>query len=128
VVREAFKDLWKAWGKTHELQFIPEYQIVTPAKYLIYPDGALLHSLRVPLGYWEAKDEDDDLDEEIAKKFKKGYPRDNIIFEDSTTAALIQNGAEIVRCKVDGGLFKLLVECPSIPGTSLGRRRRSSRE
>jgi hypothetical protein len=32
----------------------------------------------VPLGYWEAKDEDDDLDEEIEKKFRKGYPQDNI--------------------------------------------------
>ena len=101
VVQEAFKDLWKAWGKEHDLQFIPDYEIVTPAKNRIYPDGALLHSLRVPFGYWEAKDEEDDLDAEIAKKFKKGYPRDNIIFEDSISAALIQNGAEIFRCKVD---------------------------
>ena len=42
-----------------------------------------------------AKDEEDDHDAEIAKKFKKGYPRDNIIFEDSTEAVLIQNGTEI---------------------------------
>jgi len=27
----------------------------------------------VPLGYWEAKDEEDDLDKEIEKKFRKGY-------------------------------------------------------
>jgi predicted helicase len=60
-----------------------------------------VYSLRVPFGYWEAKDEEDDLDAEIAKKFKKGYPRDNIIFEDSTEAVLIQNGTEIFRCKVD---------------------------
>ena len=46
-------------------------------------DGALLHALRVPFGYWEAKDKDDDLDAEIEKKFRKGYPQDNIIFEDS---------------------------------------------
>jgi hypothetical protein len=52
----------------------------------VYPDGALLYSLRVPLGYWEAKDEDDDLDKEIEKKFRKGYPQDNIIFEDSDKA------------------------------------------
>ncbi|MGH6795897.1 MAG: type ISP restriction/modification enzyme, partial [Methylocella sp.] len=101
VVREPFKDLLKAWGKNHELQFVAEYQIVTPAKNLIYADGALVYSLRVPFGYWEAKDEQDDLDKEITKKFKKGYPRDNIIFEDSSTAALIQNGADIMRCKVD---------------------------
>ena len=48
-------------------------------------DGALLHSLRVPFGYWEAKD--DDLDQEIARKFKRGYPRDNIVFSDDATAA-----------------------------------------
>ena len=101
VVREAFKDLLKGWGKTRELQFIAEYRIVTAAKNPISVDGALLHSLRVPFGYWEAKDEEDDLDAEIAKKFKKGYPRDNIIFEDSISAALIQNGADVFRCKVD---------------------------
>jgi predicted helicase len=110
VVREAFKDLLKAWGKAHDLQFIPEYEIITPTKTRIYPDGALLHSLRVPFGYWEAKDDADDLDAEIEKKFRKGYPRDNIIFEDSTAAVLIQDGAEICRCKVDDpkALEKLL--------------------
>lgn len=101
VVREAFKDLLKSWGKTRELQFIAEYPMVTAAKNQISLDGALLHSLRVPLGYWEAKDEEDDLDKEIIKKFKKGYPRDNIIFEDTTYAVLIQNGAEAVRCRMD---------------------------
>jgi hypothetical protein len=101
VVREAFKDLLKSWGKTRELQFIAEYPMVTAAKNQISLDGALLYSLRVPLGYWEAKDEEDDLDKEIIKKFKKGYPRDNIIFEDTTYAVLIQNGAEAVRCRMD---------------------------
>lgn len=36
-------------------------------------DGALLYSLRVPFGYWEAKDEKDDLDAEIDLKFRRGY-------------------------------------------------------
>jgi hypothetical protein len=71
VVQEAFKDLWKAWGKEHDLQFIPDYEIVTPAKNRIYPDGALVYSLRVPFGYWEAKDEEDDLDGEIAKNSRR---------------------------------------------------------
>jgi hypothetical protein len=56
VVREAFKDLLKSRGKTRELQFIAEYRIVTAAKNQISLDGALLHSLRVPFGYWESKD------------------------------------------------------------------------
>ena len=91
VVREAFKDLLKGWGRSHDLIFVPEYEIETPAKYRRYVDGALLHELRVPFGYWEAKDEKDDLDKEIDKKFRRGYPQDNIIFEDSRQAVLIQN-------------------------------------
>ena len=76
VVREAFKTLLKDWGKSRDLIFIPQYEYQTLQKTRVYPDGALLHSLRVPLGYWEAKDEEDDLDAEIEKKFRKGYPQD----------------------------------------------------
>ncbi len=32
VVREAFKDLLKAWGRTLDLQFIPEHEFITPTK------------------------------------------------------------------------------------------------
>jgi hypothetical protein len=101
VVREAFKDLLKEWARTHDLVFIPEYEIITPAKDRRYIDGALLYTLRVPFGYWEAKDTRDDLDKEIEKKLRRGYPQDNIIFEDSERAVLIQNGNEIMRCAVD---------------------------
>lgn len=101
VVREAFKDLLKNWAKSHDLVFIPEYEIITPAKERRLVDGALLYSLRVPFGYWEAKDEKDDLDEEIATKFRRGYPQTNIIFEDSRTAVLIQDRREVARCSVE---------------------------
>ena len=101
VVREAFKDLLKAWGRSRDLQFIPEHEYITSTKERRYIDGALLHGLRVPFGYWEAKDTDDDLDEEIVKKFRRGYPQTNIIFEDSTKAILIQSGREVIRCAVD---------------------------
>jgi predicted helicase len=101
VVREAFKTLLKGWGKSRDLIFIPEYEYQTLQKTRVYPDGALLHALRVPLGYWEAKDEEDDLDEEIEKKFRKGYPQDNIIFEDSHEAVLIQNKQPVMRCGVE---------------------------
>ncbi|MDZ4182718.1 MAG: type ISP restriction/modification enzyme, partial [Candidatus Cloacimonadaceae bacterium] len=49
-------------------------------------------------GYWESKDEYDDLELEIRKKFEKGYPDDNIIFEDSTRAVLYQNGFRVQEC------------------------------
>jgi hypothetical protein len=82
VLREAFKDLLKGWGRQHDLVFVPEYELDTATKDRRYVDGALLHELRVPFGYWEAKDEADDLDEEIARKFRRGYPQNNIVFED----------------------------------------------
>jgi hypothetical protein len=100
VVREAFKDLLKSWGRQQDLVFIAEHEHVTPAKDRCYVDGALLHEIRVPFGYWEAKDTDDDLDAEIEKKKRKGYPQDNIIFEDSRTAVLIQNKQEVMRCEM----------------------------
>jgi predicted helicase len=98
IVREAFKDLLKAWGKQQALVFIAEYPLKTATKTNIMLDGALLHELRMPLGYWEAKDADDKLDEEVVKKFKKGYPQDNIIFSDDVTAVLWQNRHEVLRC------------------------------
>jgi predicted helicase len=110
VVREAFKDLLKGWARSHDLVFVPEYEIETKAKDRRYVDGALLYELRMPFGYWEAKDEKDDLDAEIEYKFRRGYPQDNIVFEDSTEAVLIQNRQEVMRCGVDdvAALEKLL--------------------
>ena len=101
VVREAFKDLLKHWGRSLDLTFIPEYELETKTKDRRYVDGALLHTLRVPFGFWEAKDEKDDLDAEIEFKFRRGYPKTNIIFEDSTQAVLIQHGEEVMRCGVE---------------------------
>jgi predicted helicase len=98
IVREAFKDLLKAWGRAQDLVFVAEYPMKTATKANIAVDGALLHSIRTPLGFWEAKDAADDLTEEIASKFKKGYPRDNIVFTDDATAVLWQGAFEVLRC------------------------------
>ena len=64
---------------------------------IITPDGTLKDNIRNDWGYWESKDESDDIDEEIRKKFAKGYPNDNILFEDSATAVLYQHGDEVMR-------------------------------
>jgi predicted helicase len=110
IIREAFKDLLKAWGKQHDLIFLAEFPHKTLTKTNVTIDGALLHELRMPLGYWEAKDEKDDLDDEIEKKFKKGYPQDNIVFSDDKTVVLIQNKEEVLRVMVEDttGLAQLL--------------------
>ncbi|MEY9250383.1 putative helicase [Bradyrhizobium ottawaense] len=101
VVSEAFKDLLKGFGKSHDLIFLNQYELPRQDGNRRIIDGALVYDLRVPFGYWEAKDEEDDLDKEIAAKFRRGYPRDNIIFEDSKTAVLIQRGNEVIRCPVE---------------------------
>ena len=98
VISEAFKDLLKAWARQANLIFISQYEFLSPQKNRIRPDGTILHDLRVPLGYWEAKDTNDDLDVEIRAKLAKGYPQDNIIFENSEIAVLIQNRQEVLRC------------------------------
>jgi predicted helicase len=123
IVREAFKDLLKAWGRQSDLTFIAEYGMKTATNANILLDGALLHELRMPLGYWEAKDADDDLSQEIAKKFRKGYPQDNIIFSDDAVAVLWQHRAEVMQCDMTDtrALEKLLklffdFERPEIAG------------
>lgn len=108
VLREAFKDLLKRWGRANDLQFIAEHDILTRQMTRIYIDGALLHGLRVPFGYWEAKDENDDLTAEIEAKFRKGYPRDNIVFTDDVTAVLWQDGTEVMRADMQGDDDSLL--------------------
>lgn len=108
VLREAFKDLLKRWGRANDLQFNAEHDILTKQMTRIYVDGALLHGLRVPFGYWEAKDANDDLAAEIEAKFRKGYPRDNIVFTDDVTAVLWQDGAEVMRADMQGDDDSLL--------------------
>ncbi|GGZ30645.1 type ISP restriction/modification enzyme [Asticcacaulis endophyticus] len=97
VIREAFKDLLKNWARQSGLIFVAELRMQSVQKTAIIPDGTVLHDLRVPLGYWEAKDTADDLEDEIRKKFLKGYPQDNIIFENAHTAILYQNRQEVWR-------------------------------
>ena len=123
TLREAFKTLLEAWSEQHKLLFLSEQPLRTATKSIIQPDGVVLHALRVPLGYWEAKDADDDLNEEINKKFTKGYPKDNIIFSDDVTAVLWQNREELMRCDMTNRqeLAKLLslffeYERPEIAG------------
>ena len=76
----------------------------------VVPDGTVKDALRMARGYWEAKDTHDDLDAEITRKFDRGYPRDNIIFEDSQTAVLIQNREEAMRADMSrpGELHRLI--------------------
>lgn len=54
----------------------------------IRPDGTFKDHMNLVRGYWEAKDTADNLDAEIAKKRKAGYPTSNMIFEDTAIILL----------------------------------------
>ncbi|WP_439478765.1 type ISP restriction/modification enzyme [Brevundimonas sp.] len=109
VTSEAFKDLLKAWARPLGFTFIPQHAFTTTARVNNRVDGAIMLE-RFPIGYWEAKDEDDDLDVEIEKKFRRGYPKTNIVFEDTHRAVLWQHGKFVMDCSVTDGpeLGKLL--------------------
>ncbi|MBZ5705136.1 MAG: N-6 DNA methylase [Acidobacteriia bacterium] len=93
-VSDAFAKLLTDCGRKLHLTFIHQFPIQR-AKSRVIVDGALLDTFHLAHGYWEAKDEKDDLDHEIKAKLDKGYPRDNIIFQAPERAVLYQAGARI---------------------------------
>jgi very-short-patch-repair endonuclease/type I restriction-modification system DNA methylase subunit len=99
-IRVAFQNLLNSYCQTRDFLLIPELDYQTKSGKLVYPDGTIKDALRLDWGYWESKDTDDNLDVEIEKKLAKGYPNDNILFEDSQTAVLIQNGQETMRVSI----------------------------
>ena len=73
ALRSAFQNLLADIAKSRHWLLIPEQSNRSGGKRVV-PDGTLCDDLNLHRGYWEAKDTDDDLDAEIAKKTKKGYP------------------------------------------------------
>ena len=96
-IRVAFQNLLNEYCKPRDFLLIPELDYKLPNGKLVYPDGTVKDALRLDWGYWESKDQYDNLDQEIEKKLNKGYPDSNILFEDSQTAVLIQGGTETQR-------------------------------
>ena len=108
TIKPAFRNCLSAYCREHreKLALVDELA----ARGGIVPDGTVKDSLRMARGYWEAKDTRDDLDAEIQRKFNLGYPRDNIIFEDSREAVLIQDGDVAMRVDMrrEGELHRLI--------------------
>ena len=107
-IRRAFAECLDSYCRDHreKLALVDELNVSRGTR----PDGTVKDTLRMARGYWEAKDSHDDLDVEIQRKFNRGYPADNIIFEDSQTAVLVQNGNEAMRVDMsrDGDLHRLI--------------------
>ncbi len=106
--RLAFANCLNAYCRDHKekLMLVPELSTTAG----IRPDGTVKDTLRLARGYWEAKDAADNLDDEIQRKLNIGYPRDNIIFEDTQTAVLYQNGDVAMRVDMSrpGELHRLI--------------------
>ncbi|MCY3581211.1 MAG: N-6 DNA methylase [Chloroflexi bacterium] len=99
-MRRAFGALLTGLGKRRKLTLIDEYSTQGLGKHRIRPDGALVDEWKRPFAFWEAKDSSDNLFAEIENKKAVGYPLDNIIFEDTVTAVLYQNGYEVRRTPI----------------------------
>ena len=97
-IRPAFQNCLAAYCSDHteRLLLVPELRSDHSNK----PDGTVRDSLRMTRGLWEAKDTHDDLDREIRNKLSQGYSGDNILFEDSRTAVLVQNYQEVMRTEM----------------------------
>jgi len=96
AVRSAFQSLLETCCRQFSWTLVPEWEIKRPKQRPVRVDGALVDAFRLAHGYWEAKDEHDDLAKEVKKKFAVGYPKDNILFQAPDRAILYQNGKQVL--------------------------------
>jgi hypothetical protein len=82
--RPAFHALLAAAAKTAGWTLIAEHEKKVNGR-TIRPDGTFKDDNYLVRGYWEAKDTADNLNVEIEKMRKTGYPFHNTIFEDNKT-------------------------------------------
>ena len=109
--RRAFSALLSGLGRRRKLDLVEEApKKSSNSKRKIRLDGVLRDEWMRDYAYWEAKDSNDQLDIEIANKMADGYPLTNIIFEDTRTAVLYQDGGEVTRTAINkrNGFAQLL--------------------
>ena len=121
TIKPAFRKCLAAYCHEHRERLLLLDEL--PVQGGLRPDGTVRDKWMMDRGYWEAKDTYDNLDAEIQEKFNRGYPRNNIVFEDSETAVLVQNGGEAMRVEMTrpGELHRLIrrfldYELPEIEG------------
>jgi len=94
AVSPAFASLVHHCASQFGQTLIEKYTLKTNAHSIIV-DGALVDTFSLVHGYWEAKDTTDDLDKEITKKFKVGYPKNNILFQAPNRIVIWQDGQKV---------------------------------
>ncbi len=108
AVKVAFADLLTACCQQFNWTLVQESSLKLTEKKRIQVDGLLVRQDTLKHGVWEAKDTEDDLAKEVQKKFAKGYPKDNIIFQSPERVIIWQGGQQVY----DGDITKpeILVE------------------
>ncbi|MDC3962529.1 N-6 DNA methylase [Polyangium jinanense] len=109
AVRGAFQNLLGKCAKQFNWTVVGEYEIKRPKRPSLRVDGALVDPWTLTHGYWEAKDEKDDLKVEVKKKIALGYPTDNILFQSPDRIILVQNGKQVLDNSI-----KDLKEAPAL--------------
>ncbi|TAE00939.1 MAG: hypothetical protein EAZ97_04395 [Bacteroidetes bacterium] len=92
TLKTPFFNLINGMAEEQNLAVVREIFIRSSIGTNIRPDGILRNSLQYDHGYWESKDQKDDFEKEIQAKFDKGYPKNNILFDDSQKTVLFQEG------------------------------------
>ncbi|HWA71545.1 MAG TPA: type ISP restriction/modification enzyme [Polyangiaceae bacterium] len=96
AVKAAFGTLLQQCAKQFEWTVLGEYELPRHKQRSLRVDGALVDRWKLARGYWEAKDEHDDLAVEAKKKIALGYPTANILFQSPERAILYQNGKQVL--------------------------------
>ena len=91
AVRSAFQEVLAGYSRKLHWTLVTEYRM-KGRQGQIAIDAALIDSIQQKMGFWEAKDERDDLEREVRRKIERGYPTSNIIFQAPTRAILYQKG------------------------------------
>ena len=74
AVRGAFQRLLETCGRKFDWTLVPEFPIERPKGPPLRVDGALLDTFRLTRGFWEAKDEHDDLERKSATSSSWAIP------------------------------------------------------
>lgn len=100
AIKDAFYKLLNKYLEPLDLILIRELEYKTLSGKSVYPDGTVKDSSRLDYGWWESKDQLDDLADEIEKKIAAGYPTENILFEDSKRLVLYQDNHVVASAEM----------------------------
>ncbi|MCD4733847.1 N-6 DNA methylase, partial [bacterium] len=102
TTRRAMETLLVDWCRMSKgWTLLSEHRLEIAPKKNIYPDATIRDNINTTRGYWEAKDTADDLEVEIKKKMRAGYPFDkNMLIDDTINAVLYQSDERLAKIDV----------------------------